>query len=108
MDLTVVSYNIRNGAGSGEKNPYDNWDQRQDNLVDYMNTMDADFICVQEAYSFQMKYLTDNLDVRSYDYIGIGRDDGAFAGEYAGVLFDNSKFDLISSIIIQFKFIFYN
>jgi endonuclease/exonuclease/phosphatase family metal-dependent hydrolase len=95
MDLKVVTYNLRQGTGR-EKNKYDYWQYRKDNMVAYIDTFDADFICVQEAFHFQITYLTHDLTNRSYGYTGIGRQDGTYGGEHSAILFDKERFHYIT------------
>ena len=55
MDVTLVTYNIRLGTAI-EDNRYDFWKFRKDWIVGYINSFDADFLCLQEAYHFQIRY----------------------------------------------------
>jgi endonuclease/exonuclease/phosphatase family metal-dependent hydrolase len=95
MELTVVTYNIRQGTGR-EVNEYDYWKYRKDDIAIVMDNFDADFICVQEAFNFQIRYLTKVLTNRTYEFFGCGRDDGVVAGEHAGILFDSQRFEVIT------------
>ena len=95
MDVTVVTYNIRQGTGR-EDNEYDFWKFRKDDIASYIDTFDADFICVQEAFFFQIRYLTKVLTNRTYGFVGAGRDDGVIGGEHSGILFDSERFQIIT------------
>jgi endonuclease/exonuclease/phosphatase family metal-dependent hydrolase len=95
MDITLVTYNIRLGTGI-EDNKYDFWKYRKDNIAMVMDNFDADFICIQEAFNFQIRYLTKTLQNRTYSLFGAGRDDGVVGGEHAGILFDSERFEVIT------------
>ena len=95
MNITLVTYNIRLGTGI-EEDKYDFWKYRKDNLVEYIDSFNADFLCIQEAYHFQIRYLIRTLDTRTYKYVGAGRDDGVISGEHACILFDSVKYRVIT------------
>ncbi|MBN2155287.1 MAG: endonuclease/exonuclease/phosphatase family protein [Candidatus Lokiarchaeota archaeon] len=95
MNVTLTTYNIRLGTGI-EENEYDYWRYRKDELTSYIDTFDSDFICIQEAYYFQIRYLMQTLTSRTYKYIGAGRDDGVISGEHACILFDSLKYRVIT------------
>ncbi len=80
--VTVISYNIR------YNNPQDGdniWENRRAASVNMVNMERPDFLCVQEAYYVQLEYLLRSLP--GYDYIGLGRDDGAHGGEHRAMLY---------------------
>ncbi len=95
MNITVVTYNIRQGTGR-EKNEYDFWKFRKDDIAIVMDNFDSDFICIQEAFNFQIRYLTKTLQNRTYKFFGAGRDDGVVGGEHSGILFDSDRFEVIT------------
>ncbi|MHA1111183.1 MAG: endonuclease/exonuclease/phosphatase family protein [Promethearchaeota archaeon] len=96
MEVSVVTYNIRQGTGR-EVNEYDYWKYRKDDIAIVMDNFDADFICVQEAYNFQIRYLIKALTNRTYKFFGAGRDDGVIGGEHSGILFDSERFEVITA-----------
>lgn len=88
--VTVISYNIRyNNPDDGENI----WENRRDNAVIMVNMEKPDFLCVQEAYFVQLQYLLQNLP--DYDYIGLGRDDGAHGGEHMAILYRKDRFKVL-------------
>ncbi|MFX0101362.1 MAG: endonuclease/exonuclease/phosphatase family protein [Candidatus Hodarchaeota archaeon] len=93
-NLKLISYNIRYGIVR-EENPANNWENRKDEFVIYLNNYTADIIGVQEAYSFQLDYIKKNLVSSAYKYTGFGRDDGVHGGEHAAIFFDSTKFNFI-------------
>ena len=85
--VTVISYNIR------YNNPHDGdnvWENRRAASVTMVIMEKPDFLCVQEAYFVQLEYLLQNLP--DYDYIGLGRDDGAHGGEHMAILYRKDRF----------------
>ncbi|WP_371804040.1 endonuclease/exonuclease/phosphatase family protein [Candidatus Lokiarchaeum ossiferum] len=95
LDLSVMTFNIRKG-NTPESNPYDSWNVRKINLVEYIDHWDRDFILVQEAYGFQLRYLIQNLDVRNYRYTGVGREDGTLSGEHSAIIYDQDRFTFLT------------
>lgn len=95
MNVQLTTYNIRLGTGI-EDNKYDFWKYRKDDIANYIDSFDSDFICIQEAYHFQLRYLTRTLNSRIYHYIGAGRDDGVISGEHACIFFDSERFRVIT------------
>lgn len=95
MNISIVTYNIRQGTAQ-ERNQYDNWKFRKDDIAIVMDNFDADFICIQEAFNFQIRYLTKTLQNRTYKFFGAGRDDGVVGGEHSGILFDSDRFEVIT------------
>jgi hypothetical protein len=69
--LKIMTYNIRLGVAI-ETNPANNWANRKDDLVAYIDTFDLDVIGFQEAYIFQIDYALNNLHSRNYRYTGFG------------------------------------
>ena len=97
-ELVAVSFNIRfdpvNENSSIDPNGWTNPDgPRRDLVVDVITEMDADVIGVQEALDPQVVDLTSALP--SYGFFGVGRDDGAAAGEYAGIFYRRSRLSLL-------------
>ncbi len=95
MDVTIATYNIRQGTGR-EDNEYDYWKHRKDEVATVIDSFDADFICVQEAFQFQLRYLCSVLETRTYKYIGAGRDDGVIGGEHVAIIFDSARYRVIT------------
>ena len=85
--LTVMSFNIRYGTAKDGENE---WTRRRTMLFDLVREQDADVIGVQEALDFQIDEIT--AAVPAYATVGVGRDDGRARGEFAAILFRNSRF----------------
>lgn len=84
--LNVASYNIRNdNKGDG----INAWSNRREWLRDLLDYHEFDVVGVQEALVHQLEFLTEGR----FDFVGIGRDDGEKAGEFAPILFDRNRFE---------------
>jgi endonuclease/exonuclease/phosphatase family metal-dependent hydrolase len=90
--VRVMSFNIRYGtAEDGE----DAWPRRRDLVVETIRAFDPDVLGLQEALRFQLDELAAALP--GYAEVGVGRDDGVRAGEYAAILFRSERFEPLAS-----------
>lgn len=90
--LNIMSFNIR------YDNPADGvnaWENRKDNVALTISFHDVDICGLQEVLDHQLKYLAEMLP--EYEWIGVGRDDGAKKGEYAPVFFRSDRLELLES-----------
>jgi endonuclease/exonuclease/phosphatase family metal-dependent hydrolase len=91
-DVTVMSFNVRYGtARDGD----DAWEHRRDLLVATIAAADPDVLGLQEALRFQLDEIGRALP--GYREIGVGRDDGAAAGEYSALLVRRERFAVEAS-----------
>ena len=90
--LLVGSYNIRykNGGDSIKGNV---WNKRCQVICDQVNFMSPDIFGAQEVLNGQLNDMLARLD--GYDYIGVGRDDGKQAGEYAAIFYKTDRLRLL-------------
>lgn len=90
--MLVGSYNIRyrNGEDSIRGNV---WTKRCQVICDQVNFFSPDIFGAQEVLHEQLGDLLRGLD--GYDYIGVGRDDGKTAGEYAAIFFKKDRVRLL-------------
>jgi endonuclease/exonuclease/phosphatase family metal-dependent hydrolase len=87
-----MSFNIRYGtARDGE----DSWPFRRDLVVRVIRDFDPAVLGVQEALRGQLDELDSALP--GYGEIGVGRDDGKEAGEYAALLFREDRLEPLES-----------
>jgi endonuclease/exonuclease/phosphatase family metal-dependent hydrolase len=87
--LKVMTYNIR------YENPGDGmfaWDSRKEMVFWLIEKYDPDIIGIQEALESQMTELDTALS--SFNWTGVGREDGMCKGEYVPVFFKKDKFQL--------------
>jgi len=92
--LVVASYNIRYANSSDSING-NGWNSRCPVITDLLNFNNFDIFGLQEVLDIQLKDLKDNLS--TYAYVGVGRDDGKTAGEYAPIFYKKDKFEMIDS-----------
>jgi endonuclease/exonuclease/phosphatase family metal-dependent hydrolase len=90
--LHVMTFNIRYGTASDGENA---WPQRRERLFGVIAAEQPDVLGLQEALRFQL----DELHTRFPEFaeIGVGRDDGLTAGEYAAILYRTARLALDSS-----------
>ena len=93
FQLRVMTYNIR--RPSFEQNPLNNWDNRKQHLVEYIDSFNLDLLGVQEATFRQLHYIVSHLQPSLYRYYGVGRADGAYGDEYSAIIFRMDKFQAL-------------
>lgn len=87
QSVRVMTFNIR------YDNPDDGlfaWDQRKDMVFWTIKTYKPDVLGVQEALAGQLEELDAALP--DYDWVGLGRDDGAAKGEFVPVFYRKDRF----------------
>lgn len=90
--LRVMSFNIRYGtANDGE----DSWPNRRELVVRTIRQFDPDLLGLQEALHSQLEQLDEALP--EHERIGVGRDDGQQAGEYAAIYYRTGRLRLVDS-----------
>ncbi len=92
LDLAVMSFNIRYGTANDGEN---SWPQRRGIVFSLLRGQAPDLIGVQEALRFQLDEITEA--VAGYTEIGVGREDGVEAGEYAAILYRTERFQVLDS-----------
>ena len=92
QDLKVMTYNIRLSLESDKEN---SWNNRKQETMALMSYYHPDYFGVQEAIPQQMIDIKTNL--KDYDFVGVGRDDGKNQGEYSAIFYDKSKLDVLKS-----------
>ncbi len=68
------------------------WSDRLPHVASLIQFHQIELFGVQEALHNQLTDLTTEL---GYKYIGVGRDDGTEKGEYAAILYDPNKFEIL-------------
>lgn len=90
LQITFMTYNIRFDT---ESDGINKWDNRKDHVAAIIRYESPDFVGTQEGLAHQVAFLVAELD--GYKHIGVGRDDGAGAGEFSALLYDDARFELI-------------
>ena len=92
--LLVGTYNIRLKVASDSLKG-EVWNKRCQVMCDQVNFMAPDIFGAQEVLHVQLIDMLKGLD--GYDYIGVGRDDGATGGEYSAIFYKTSELRLLDS-----------
>ena len=88
--IKVMTYNIRYATVNDGENQ---WERRKDFLSDQINFQAPDIFGIQEGLLHQVNYLAEQRT--SYDFIGVGRDDGDKKGEFCAIFYNKDKLDLL-------------
>lgn len=92
IELKLGTFNIR--YLTDKDVPTGNaWSQRAPYVAGLIKFHDFDIIGTQEGVNSQLQDMLSMMP--GYDFIGIGRDDGKSAGEYAAIFYKTDKFDVI-------------
>lgn len=92
QSLFVGTYNIRYHNSSDDQDG-NVWTKRCQVITDQVNFEDPDIFGAQEVLVGQLHDLLASLD--GYDYIGVGRDDGKEAGEYAAIFYKKDRVERV-------------
>ncbi|MBK1882706.1 endonuclease/exonuclease/phosphatase family protein [Luteolibacter pohnpeiensis] len=93
LELQVASFNIR--YAHQEDDPRNNWPHRIAKVVHIIHDIAPDVFGVQEALHGPAADLWASLP--DYEFFGVGREDGKRGGEYSGIFFLRSRFELDQS-----------
>lgn len=87
--LRVMTFNIRydNKGDSAQQ-----WSLRKAGVAQLLNSHTIDLLGAQEVLKNQLEDLVAMLP--HHNFIGVGRDDGKEAGEYAPLFYDTRRFQL--------------
>lgn len=92
QEHSVMTYNIRYAT---ENDGVNQWENRKDWVSTLIQFYEPDVFGIQEGLQSQVNYLDDELS--TYEYIGVGRDDGKTSGEYAAIFFRADKLEVLDS-----------
>lgn len=88
--IKVMSYNVRMGIAEDGKN---SWENRKAATPAMIKDVAPDIFGVQEAFDFQLAYITDNCP--DYKCIGVGREDGVSKGEHMSIFYNTNTIELV-------------
>jgi endonuclease/exonuclease/phosphatase family metal-dependent hydrolase len=88
LNLRIMTFNIRYGTADDGDNA---WRKRRELLLETIRTDAPDILGLQEALRFQLDEM--GAAFKQYGEIGVGRDDGKQAGEYAAILYDKERLE---------------
>ena len=88
--MKVMSFNILCGGHPRERY----WTKRKGMVKDTIRKYMPDTFGLQEAHYRWMRYLNRHLK-DTYDYVGVGRDDGKREGEFSPVFYKKDKYKVI-------------
>jgi endonuclease/exonuclease/phosphatase family metal-dependent hydrolase len=88
QNLSIAGYNIRNDNTKDVKNG-NAWKDRAPRIVSLVNYEAWDVLAMQEVTHSQLQDLQQSLT--DYNYIGVGRNDGATKGEYTPIFYKTSR-----------------
>lgn len=87
MCFNIRYANIHDGVHS--------WENRKEAITRMLRDQKPAILGIQEGLSNQVSYLDSVLG--DYSYVGVGRDDGAYEGEYAAIFYDTVRFATTAS-----------
>lgn len=90
QELTVASFNIRLKTASDTGNL---WDDRKQAVTNLIKFHEFEIFGIQEGFYEQVQDMKSQLP--GFEYIGVGRDDGARKGEHSAVFYNAQRFKLI-------------
>lgn len=88
----AISYNIRY---DGHSDLAPDWSQRKAPIIAQLQSARPTIIGFQEVLKNQLDDLSEALP--SFRVIGVGRDDGKTAGEFAPIYFDTTRYQMLQS-----------
>ncbi len=93
-EMNVATYNLRL-SNLGDSLQGDGWGQRAPYVAKLIQYHEFDIFGTQEGKHHQLEDLKAMMP--EYEYIGVGRDDGAQGGEYAAIFYKPERFELLDS-----------
>lgn len=92
--FSTGTYNVRQ-LNAGDDAKGNGWQRRLPVIASLVRFHDFDIFGAQEVFHSQLEDLLGALP--GYGYTGVGRDDGAEAGEYSIVFYKRDRFELLDS-----------
>ncbi len=92
QEIKMMTYNIKYDNVNDTVN---NWNDRKEGLVGLIKQYEPSIIGAQEVLHRQLMYIDSCLT--DFTYIGVGRDDGKQRGEYSPILYNSTKYKVITT-----------
>ena len=92
QNMIVATYNIRLLTQSDYEHG-DGWNQRYPYIAKLIRFHQFDIFGTEEGFYSQLQDLKALLP--GFDYIGVGRDDGAQKGEHAAIFYNTERFEVV-------------
>ncbi|KAL8723044.1 MAG: hypothetical protein Q9225_000586 [Loekoesia sp. 1 TL-2023] len=100
LSIRLLTHNVRYATGSPSEGE-EEWAVRRPRVVNELRFNTAycgeSFICLQEVLHSQLIDILNGLNCEQkdeWDFVGVGRDDGGYAGEYSPILYRPSIWTL--------------
>lgn len=90
--FNIATYNIRQ-LNEGDDKAGNGWSVRAPHVAELVRFHDFDIFGTQEGFKQQLDDLKSLLP--GYEYIGVGRDNGAEEGEHSAIFYDTTKFTVL-------------
>jgi len=92
QNMIIATYNIRL-YNTGDSVAGNGWYQRYPYIVKLVRFHQFDIFGTEEGFKHQLEDMKAQLP--GFDYIGVGRDDGAEKGEHAAIFYDTNRFEVL-------------
>jgi endonuclease/exonuclease/phosphatase family metal-dependent hydrolase len=90
--IRVMTYNIRY-AGDEKAEGINSWNNRKQLIASVIRFHKADIVGLQEALKIQLDDLA--IIFPEFGWVGVGRDDGAEAGEYSAICYNKERLEVL-------------
>ena len=87
---SAMTYNIRYSTPNDGENW---WELRKEWVAEVISSASPDIFGIQEGLDSQVQFLDSTLT--DYSFVGVGRDDGVKAGEYAAIFYKKEDLEVI-------------
>lgn len=92
QEINVASFNIRLKTDSDVGNL---WQDRKEAVCNLITYHEFDIFGIQEGFQDQVEDIQQLLP--DFDYVGVGRDNGAEKGEHSAIFYNKNRFDVLKS-----------
>ncbi|MCM4158205.1 endonuclease/exonuclease/phosphatase family protein [Christiangramia antarctica] len=92
QEMKMMTYNIKY---ANENDGENSWSHRKEFITNQLKFYEPDIFGVQEALESQLDHFTSELN--TYDFVGVGREDGKKKGEFSAILYKKNLFKVLSA-----------